>query len=98
MNYQLSISDKTKHKKRMKKKQRIDISNSLRRKRPDSVRTTVFVEGTACQIPRCRNVIYDGVCLEISPYNLLAVTTLRVPPKERNEPKMRKQLPMQSRV
>lgn len=55
---------------------------------------TVFEE-IACQTPRCRNVIYDGVRLEISPYNLRAVTTLRVLPKERNEPKMRKQLPVQ---
>jgi len=59
----------------------------------DPVRATVF-EGTACQMP-C-NIIYDEDRLEISPYNLRTVTTLRVPPKERNELKMRKQLPMQS--
>jgi len=58
----------------------------------DPVRATVF-EGIACQTPRCRNIIYDEDRLEISPYNLRAVTTLRVP-KERNELKMRKQLPM----
>lgn len=95
-NYELSAVSFTNRtnakKKHTGKKRRIGIFEFTLRRKRRAVRATVF-EGTACQTPRCRNVIYDGVRLEISPYNLRAVTTLRVPPKERNEPKMRKQTP-----
>jgi len=80
--------------KRMKKTKNRYFEFALHCKRPDLIRATIFVR-IACQTPRCYNVIYDGVCLEISLYNLLAVTTLQVPPKELGESKMRKQLLVQ---
>lgn len=92
MNYQLSILSIGQTRKNIGKKPKNRYFEFTLRRKRRVVRATVF-EATACQTPRCRNIIYDGVRLEISPYNLRAVTTLRVPPKERNEPKMRKQTP-----
>lgn len=54
------------------------------------VRATVFEGDRLSGLSGCRNVIYDEVRLEISPYKSLhartRLQTLRVPPKERNEP------------
>lgn len=61
-----------------------------------STRATVF-EGTACQPPRCRNVIYDGV--HIWKFHLTTCTHVyhAAGPAERAQwPRMRKQLPVQS--
>lgn len=96
MNYQLSTStiERTQETQGKKMKDRY-FEFTLRRKRQAGPVRAMAFERIACQTPRCRNVIYDGVRLEISPYNSRAVTTLRVPPKERIELKMRKQLPVQ---